>query len=206
MGKFWQLWPRAQYHALPPAPWRQSAIFASCLKQIALFSSVFQKFAFTEIKIRVCCAYPVPPGGALRPIATYVGAGSDGRLGIARRAMRQGDERKRVVPTPRRWCQVLLMSFGEATRAIKPGTPAIECTHFLLLRSAKTDSLAHGALAEGDLMTMAVGLGRFGDRRLEKGGRYCMRPSFVGLVLAFGGLVGAEHRRFGSRVFCATRG
>ena len=90
--------------------------------------------------------------------------------------------------------------------AIKPGTPAIECTHFLLLRSAKTDSLAHGALAEGDLMTMAVGLGRFGDRRLEKGGRYCMRPSFVGLVLAFGGLVGAEHRRFGSRVFCATRG
>ena len=90
--------------------------------------------------------------------------------------------------------------------AKKPGAPAIECTHLLLLRSAKTDSLAGGVLAESGLMTMAVGLGRFGDRRLEKGGRYCMRPSFVGLVPAFGGLPGTEHGRFGSRVFCATRG
>jgi hypothetical protein len=91
------------------------------------------------------------------------------------------------------------------TVANKPGAPAIECTHLLLLRSAKADSLAGGELAEGGLMTTAVGLGRFGDRRLEKGGRYCMRPSFVGLVPAFGGLPGAEHGRFGSRVFCATR-
>jgi hypothetical protein len=92
------------------------------------------------------------------------------------------------------------------TVANKPGAPAIGCTHLLLLRSAKTDSLAGGELAEDGLMTMAVGLGRFGDRRLEKGGRYCMRPSFVGLVPAFGGLPGTEHGRFGSRVFCATRG
>jgi hypothetical protein len=83
------------------------------------------------------------------------------------------------------------------------GTPAIECTHLLLPNSAKTDSLAGDVVAEGGLM--AVGLGRFGDRRLEKGGRYCMRPSFVGLVRAFGGLPGTEHERFGSRVFCATR-
>ena len=54
-------------------------------------------------------------------------------------------------------------------------------------------------------MTMAVGLGRFGDRRLEKGGRYCMRLSFVDLVRAFGDLPGTGHERFGSRVFCATR-
>jgi hypothetical protein len=84
---------------------------------------LFKNFVFTEIKIRVCCVHPVPPGGALRPIATYVGAGSDGRFRVARRAMRQADERKRVVPTPRRWCQVSPMFFGEATGAIKPGTP-----------------------------------------------------------------------------------
>src|ERR1700692_3576937 len=79
---------------------------------------------------------------------------------------------------------------AQATVAKTPGASAIECTHLLLLRSAKTDSLAGGELAEDGLMTMAFGLGRFGDRRLEKGGRDCMRPSFVGLVPAFGGLPG----------------
>jgi hypothetical protein len=99
----------------------------------------------------------------------------------------------------------LCETFRNATGAIKPGTPAIECTHLLLLRSAKTDSFAGGVAAEDGLMTMAVGLGRFGDRRLEKGGRHCMRPWFVGLVRAFGGWPGTGHGRFGLRVFCATR-
>ena len=92
-----------------------------------------------------------------------------------------------------------------ATVAKKPGTPAIECTHLLLLRSAKTDSLAGGLLAEGGLMSMEVGLGRFGDRRLEKGGSRCTRRLSDAPVRAFGGLPGTEPGRFGSRVFCAIR-
>jgi hypothetical protein len=76
----------------------------------------------------------------------------------------------------------------------------------LLQRLAKTDSLVGVGLAEGDLMSMEVGLGRFGDRRLEKGGRRCMRPSFDGLVRALGGLQGTGRRRCGSRVFCAMKG
>src|ERR1700724_3178377 len=69
--------------------------------------------------------------------------------------------RSRVVLTPRRWCQVggsnSAGDGGQRARA-----PAIECTHLLLLRSAKTDSLAGGELAEGGLMTVAFGLGLFG--------------------------------------------
>lgn len=61
-------------------------------------------------------------------------------------------------------------------------------------------------VAEGGLMSMEAGLGRFGDRRLEKGGPRCMRPSFDGLVRAFDALQGTERRRFGSRVFCAMKG
>ena len=76
----------------------------------------------------------------------------------------------------------------------------------LLQRLAKTDSLVGVGLAEGDLMSMEVGLGRFGDRRLEKGGRRCMRPSFDGLVRAFDALQGTGRRRCGSRVFCAMKG
>ena len=38
----------------------------------------------------------------------------------------------------------------------------------LLQKSAETDSLVGIGLAEGDAMSMEVGLGRFGDRRLEK--------------------------------------
>jgi hypothetical protein len=60
-------------------------------------------------------------------------------------------------------------------------------------------------LAEGDVMSMEIGLGRFGDRRLEKGGRRCMRPSFDVQAPAFDVLQGAEPRRFGSRVFCAMK-
>jgi hypothetical protein len=54
-------------------------------------------------------------------------------------------------------------------------------------------------------MSMEAGLGRFGDRRLEKGGLRCMRPSFDGLVRAFDALQGIERGRFGSRVFCAMK-
>jgi len=86
-----------------------------------------------------------------------------------------------------------------------PRCTAIECTHLLLRRRAKTDSLGESALWRGGLMSMEVGLGRFGDRRLEKGGPRCTRPSCVGLVRAFGGLPGIGHERFGSHVFCATR-
>jgi len=75
------------------------------------------------------------------------------------------------------------------------------------LRSlVETDSLLGVGLAEGGVMSMEVGLGRFGDRRLEKGGRRCMRPSFDGLVRAFGVLQETERRRCGSRVFCAMKG
>jgi hypothetical protein len=55
-------------------------------------------------------------------------------------------------------------------------------------------------------MSIEVGLGRFDDRRLEKGGLHCMRPWFDGLVRAFDALRGTERRRFGSRVFCAMKG
>ncbi|RZN10542.1 hypothetical protein, partial [Bradyrhizobium sp. Leo121] len=76
----------------------------------------------------------------------------------------------------------------------------------LLRRSAKTDSLAGGGLVESGRMSMEVGLGRFGDRRLEKGGPHCMRRSFDGPVRAFDALQGAERRRSASRVFCAMIG
>jgi hypothetical protein len=79
--------------------------------------------------------------------------------------------------------------------------------HTSLLRgSAKTDSLVGVGLVEGGLMSMDVGLGRFGDRRLEKGGWPYMGPSFDGLAPAFDALPGAGRRRSGSRVFCAMKG
>ncbi len=71
---------------------------------------------------------------------------------------------------------------------------------------AETDSLVVVGLAEGGLMSMAIGLGRFGDRRLEKGGPRCMRPWFDGLVRAFDALRGTGRGRFGSRAFCAMTG
>jgi hypothetical protein len=75
----------------------------------------------------------------------------------------------------------------------------------LLRRLAETDSLAGVVFAEGGLMAMEIGLGRFGDRRLEKGGCRCMRPSFDVQATAFDALQEAEPRRFGSRVFCAMK-
>ena len=54
-------------------------------------------------------------------------------------------------------------------------------------------------------MLMELGLGRFGDRRLEKGGRRCMRLWFDGRVRAFVGLREAVRWRFSSRAFYATK-
>jgi hypothetical protein len=75
----------------------------------------------------------------------------------------------------------------------------------LLQRLAETDSLVGIRFAEGGFMSMEIGLGRFGDRRLEKGGLCCMRPSFDVQAAAFDGLQEAAPRRFGSRVFCAMK-
>jgi hypothetical protein len=48
------------------------------------------------------------------------------------------------------------------------------------------------------------GLGRFGDRRLEKGGPLCMRRWWRGRVRAFAGSREHGHGRFSSRACCAT--
>ena len=78
--------------------------------------------------------------------------------------------------------------------------------HTSLLRGwTETDSLVAAGLAEDGLMSMEIGLGRFGDRRLEKGGCHCMRPWFGGHARAFDGLRGAERGRFSSRASCATK-
>ncbi len=55
-------------------------------------------------------------------------------------------------------------------------------------------------------MREEIGLGRFGDRRLEKGGRHCMRRWFDDQARVFDGLRETERGRFSSRAFCATKG
>jgi hypothetical protein len=52
---------------------------------------------------------------------------------------------------------------------------------------------------------MDFGLGRFADRRLEKGGRPFMRPWWIGHVLISGGLRGDGRRRFGLRASFAIQ-
>src|ERR1700693_4630840 len=85
-----------------------------------------------------------------------------------------------------------------------PGDRLSNAHIFFWLRSlVETDSLVGIGLAEGGFMSMEVALGRFGDRRLEKGGRRCMRPSFDVQAPAFDALQGTGPKRFGSRVFCA---
>ena len=49
---------------------------------------------------------------------------------------------------------------------------------------------------------MEFGLGRFGDRRLEKGGPPFMRLWWIGRVLISGGLRDDGRRRCGSHVSC----
>ena len=55
-------------------------------------------------------------------------------------------------------------------------------------------------------MREEIGLGRFGDRRLEKGGCRCTRRWYEGPVRVFDALLGTERGKFSSRAFCATRG
>jgi len=52
-------------------------------------------------------------------------------------------------------------------------------------------------------MSIEFGLGRFGDRRLQKGGLPCIAPSLSDPALASGALRDGEHERCGSRAFCA---
>src|ERR1700678_4707445 len=76
----------------------------------------------------------------------------------------------------------------------------------LLRKLPETDSLLGVGFTEGGGMSMELGLGRFGDRRLEKGGPLYTRRWFDGLVRASDASQGTGHGRFGSRVFCATTG
>ena len=95
-------------------------------------------------------------------------------------------------------------SFPRGDGGKRARSPAIECTHLLLRRPAKTDSLL-GLALEG-AMREEIGLGRFGDRRLEKGGCRCMRRLYEGPVRVFDALLETERGKFSSRAFCATRG
>lgn len=51
---------------------------------------------------------------------------------------------------------------------------------------------------------MEFGLGRFGDRRLQKGGFACMQRWLHGQARAFGGLAEAVRERCSSDAFCTT--
>ena len=123
--------------------------------------------------------------------------------------------RSRVVLTPRRWRQVRGVKSAQPgldkTYPLSDGgkqarSPAIECTHLCCRDWRRLIPWWVSGSRRRGLMSMEIGLGRFGDRRLEKGGRRCMRPSFAGLVRAFGALQGTGRRRCGSRVFCAMKG
>ena len=48
------------------------------------------------------------------------------------------------------------------------------------------------------------GLGRFDDRRLEKGGPSCTRLWYIAAVRAFGGWPAIARAKCGLRVSCAT--
>ena len=67
--------------------------------------------------------------------------------------------------------------------AIRPLPAGGYCIHTSQLRFAlKRDSLSVGEPMEGSMAGVAYGLGRFGDRRLEKGGPGCMRRWWRGLA------------------------
>jgi hypothetical protein len=53
-------------------------------------------------------------------------------------------------------------------------------------------------------MTVEFGLGRFGDRRLEKGGPPCMRPLLSGQDLVFAAWAAGGRGKCSSRASCAT--
>ena len=52
-------------------------------------------------------------------------------------------------------------------------------------------------------MTIQFGLGRFGDRRLEKGGSRCTLRLFSDPAVVSGGLAAVGHKKCGSGAFCA---
>jgi len=52
-------------------------------------------------------------------------------------------------------------------------------------------------------MTIEFGLGRFGDRRLEKGGLPCMQPWLSARALVSGGSQDGERKRCGLGASCA---
>jgi hypothetical protein len=54
-------------------------------------------------------------------------------------------------------------------------------------------------------MAEEIGLGRFGDRRLEKGGCRCTMRWFDGQARVFDGLRGTGRGKFSSAAFCAMR-
>jgi hypothetical protein len=54
-------------------------------------------------------------------------------------------------------------------------------------------------------MAEETGLGRFGDRRLEKGGPHCMRRWFDGQAHVFDGSQETERGRFSLPAFCAMK-
>jgi hypothetical protein len=53
-------------------------------------------------------------------------------------------------------------------------------------------------------MAIEFGLGRFGDRRLEKGGPRCMRLWLRGRVAVSAAWAGGGRERCNSRASCAT--
>src|SRR5512135_688496 len=85
----------------------------------------------------------------------------------------------------------------------KARSPAIECTHLCCGGGQRLIPCWRRRL-EG-AMREEIGLGRFGDRRLEKGGCRCTRRWSEGPVRVFDGLLGTERGKFSSRAFCATR-
>jgi hypothetical protein len=65
-----------------------------------------ENFCFSEMQIRcISSPFPYPAGGALR-IVTTLGAGGNGRERCRRRSASIRGRLRRVVLTPRRWCQV----------------------------------------------------------------------------------------------------
>jgi len=54
-----------------------------------------------------------------------------------------------------------------------------------------------------DACGVEYGLGRFSDRRLEKGGPFCTPASLIGQVRASEGSGEPGRERFSSRDFCA---
>src|ERR1700679_4123977 len=112
--------------------------------------------------------------------------------------------RSRGVLIPRRWYQAC----GDRRRRRRQQArfSGYRMHTSLLRKLPETDSLLGVGFTEGGVMSMELGLGRFGDRRLEKGGPLYTRRWFDGLVRASDASQGTGHGRFGSRVFCATTG